>query len=273
MNLHPQAGTSRSQSFRPYPVFCGPPDCTGSLAARPLESQHRHDGWFCLSQKGVLAFENSAAHRLAPPWQVHSLPCNTAHTGEGSLPLGLSAVTGRRAYTKVASETSHSSCRTVRHCRRRTHFKDMQKTCLNSSHSPAEMDPQPMRRQCFSTLRDRAIFSFTLVQTGDVSCSFARSPFTWGHTAHSTSPQSHSSSPRDILLQKECAGYHPNVIDAVHNWDAVCGLARRLTATTRAPVHMDPMLSMSTSFFTSFPTLPCFSPPCIAHGGLSAAMP
>ncbi len=35
-----------------------------------------------------------------------------------------------------------------------------------------------MRRQCFSTLRDRAIFSFTLVQTGDVSCSFARSPFT-----------------------------------------------------------------------------------------------
>lgn len=35
-----------------------------------------------------------------------------------------------------------------------------------------------MRRQCFSTLRDRAIFSFSLVHTGDVSCSFARSCFT-----------------------------------------------------------------------------------------------
>jgi hypothetical protein len=34
------------------------------------------------------------------------------------------------------------------------------------------------------------------------------------------------------------------------------------TAMTRAPVHMDPMLSMSTSFFISLLTLPCFSPPC-----------
>ena len=53
-------------------------------------------------------------------------------------------------------------------------------------YSPAEMEPHPMRRQCFSTLRDRAIFSNTLVQTGDVSCSFARSCFTYRQkgTAH-----------------------------------------------------------------------------------------
>ena len=30
----------------------------------------------------------------------------------------------------------------------------------------------------------------------------------------------------------------------------------------RAPVHMEPMLSMSISFFASLDTLPCFSLPC-----------
>lgn len=35
-----------------------------------------------------------------------------------------------------------------------------------------------MRRQCFSTLRLRAIFSPLLVHTGDVSCSLAKSFFT-----------------------------------------------------------------------------------------------
>ena len=30
---------------------------------------------------------------------------------------------------------------------------------------------------------------------------------------------------------------------------------------TRAPVHMEPILSMRTSFLLSLLTLPCFSPP------------
>ena len=34
---------------------------------------------------------------------------------------------------------------------------------------------------------------------------------------------------------------------------------------TRAPVHMEPMLSISTSFLLSFVTLPCFSPLCNAQ--------
>ena len=34
------------------------------------------------------------------------------------------------------------------------------------------------------------------------------------------------------------------------------------TAMTLAPVHMEPMLSISTSFLLSFVTLPCFSPLC-----------
>ena len=42
------------------------------------------------------------------------------------------------------------------------------------------------------------------------------------------------------------------------------------TATTRAPVHMEPMLSMSTSFFISLLTLPCFSPPCWQSNRASA---
>ncbi len=62
------------------------------------------------------------------------------------------------------------------------------------------------------------------------------------------------------------------IITVVHRCDATSGLARRPTATTRAPVHMDPMLSMSTSFFVSFVTLPCFSPPCTLHGGFDAAV-
>ena len=120
-----------------------------------------------------------------------------------------------------------------------------------------------MRRQCFSTLRDRAIFSFTLVQTGDVSCSFARSPFTcqMQRTQHITAG-SYGIPPRCNLTKRKgrpMLEYHS-------------GLARRPTATTRAPVHIDPMLSMSTSFFVSFVTLPCFSPPCTLHGGLAAAM-
>mmetsp|Transcript_12141 Transcript_12141/g.31116 ORF Transcript_12141/g.31116 Transcript_12141/m.31116 type:complete len:354 (+) Transcript_12141:170-1231(+) len=69
-----------------------------------------------------------------------------------------------------------------------------------------------MRRQCFSTRRLSASFSPSLVHTGDVSCSLARS---------------------------------------------------LLTASTRAPVHMEPMLSMSVSFLVSLATLPCFSPLCV----------
>jgi len=43
-----------------------------------------------------------------------------------------------------------------------------------------------------------------------------------------------------------------------------CSLARSfLTAITRAPVDIDPMLSMSTSLFVSFETLPCFSVPLV----------
>ena len=44
--------------------------------------------------------------------------------------------------------------------------------------SPFWICPHPMSRQCFSTRRLSAIFSPSLVHTGDVSCSFARSPFT-----------------------------------------------------------------------------------------------
>mmetsp|Transcript_18228 Transcript_18228/g.38053 ORF Transcript_18228/g.38053 Transcript_18228/m.38053 type:complete len:255 (+) Transcript_18228:1851-2615(+) len=40
------------------------------------------------------------------------------------------------------------------------------------------MDPQPINRQCLSTLRERAIFSFSWVHTGLVKANFARSPFT-----------------------------------------------------------------------------------------------
>mmetsp|Transcript_236 Transcript_236/g.919 ORF Transcript_236/g.919 Transcript_236/m.919 type:complete len:354 (+) Transcript_236:200-1261(+) len=69
-----------------------------------------------------------------------------------------------------------------------------------------------MSRQCFSTRRDSATFSPSLVHTGDVSCSLARSD---------------------------------------------------LTATTRAPVHIDPMFSISTSALDNFATLPCFSLPCV----------
>ena len=38
--------------------------------------------------------------------------------------------------------------------------------------------------------------------------------------------------------------------------------AQQRTARTRAPVHMEPMLSMRTSFLLSFVTFPCFSPLC-----------
>mmetsp|Transcript_3937 Transcript_3937/g.9459 ORF Transcript_3937/g.9459 Transcript_3937/m.9459 type:complete len:366 (-) Transcript_3937:451-1548(-) len=78
--------------------------------------------------------------------------------------------------------------------------------------TPAWICPQPMRRQCFSTRRDRATFSPSLVHTGEVSCSLARS---------------------------------------------------LLTATTRAPVHMLPMFSISTSPLDSLATLPCFSLPWV----------
>lgn len=44
--------------------------------------------------------------------------------------------------------------------------------------SPFWICPQPMSRQCFSTRRLSAIFSPSFVHTGDVSCSFARSPLT-----------------------------------------------------------------------------------------------
>lgn len=78
--------------------------------------------------------------------------------------------------------------------------------------TPAWIWPQPISRQCFSTRRLSATFSPLLVQTGAVSCSFARSFF---------------------------------------------------TATTRAPVDMDPMLSMRISPLASFDTFPCFSVPFV----------
>ena len=43
---------------------------------------------------------------------------------------------------------------------------------------PAWIIPHPMSRQCFSTRRLNAIFSPLLVQTGEVSCNFAKSFFT-----------------------------------------------------------------------------------------------
>mmetsp|Transcript_11437 Transcript_11437/g.41850 ORF Transcript_11437/g.41850 Transcript_11437/m.41850 type:complete len:253 (+) Transcript_11437:140-898(+) len=72
--------------------------------------------------------------------------------------------------------------------------------------------PQPIRRQCLSTRRLRAIFSPSFVQTGDTSESLARSFF---------------------------------------------------TASTFAPVHMEPMLSISTSCLLSLVTLLCFWSPCV----------
>ena len=47
-----------------------------------------------------------------------------------------------------------------------------------SSLTPAQIDPHPIRRQCFSTRRDSATFSPSLVHTGDVRASLARSPLT-----------------------------------------------------------------------------------------------
>jgi hypothetical protein len=44
--------------------------------------------------------------------------------------------------------------------------------------NPFWICPQPISRQCFSTRLLRAIFSPSLVHTGEVSCSLARSPFT-----------------------------------------------------------------------------------------------
>ena len=52
--------------------------------------------------------------------------------------------------------------------------------------------PQPMRRQCFSTRRLSAIFSCSLVHTGDVSCSFARSCFTCSHAVALAQVRCHS---------------------------------------------------------------------------------
>lgn len=81
-----------------------------------------------------------------------------------------------------------------------------------SSVIPAWIWPHPMSRQCFSTLRLRAIFSPLLVHTGEVSCSLAKSFF---------------------------------------------------TATTLAPVDIEPMFNMRISPFVSFVTLPCFSVPFV----------
>lgn len=46
------------------------------------------------------------------------------------------------------------------------------------STAPFWIMPQPIRRQCFSTRRLSATFSPSLVHTGEVSCSLARSPLT-----------------------------------------------------------------------------------------------
>mmetsp|Transcript_13089 Transcript_13089/g.31742 ORF Transcript_13089/g.31742 Transcript_13089/m.31742 type:complete len:363 (+) Transcript_13089:311-1399(+) len=59
----------------------------------------------------------------------------------------------------------------------------------------------------------------------------------------------------------ESATFSPSF---VHTGAVSCILHRSdLTAMTRAPVHMDPMFSISTSPLDSFATLPCFSLPCV----------
>ena len=113
-------------------------------------------------------------HLLAPSRQVHALACNMSRTRQCGSQPGLPGY--RIEISHRIMQLDHKACkvRTTKtvQCGGKSYITSVKNL-------PAEMEPHPMRRQCFSTLRDRAIFSNTLVQTGDVSCSFARSCFTY----------------------------------------------------------------------------------------------
>lgn len=146
--------------------------------------------------------------------------------------------------------------------------------------------PQPISRQCFSTRLLKAIFSCSLVHTGDVSCSFARSLLTcsscrlFNRVLQKPQPNQawHDCHEGDIthvrlnaistsmVVTTHCTRQEPPIaieldIGRCQGLDPSMGF--KLTAMTLAPVHIDPILSMRTSPLLSFCTLPCFSPPCM----------